>query len=433
MKKKMTIGGAITLAIMLATVTFIMTMIYAQKAFDSRVYNIRERETMYSKLAEVDQLVRRDYYTDIDEDALSDGLVRGYLSGLGDANSRYMTAEEYKESLGASEGRTVGIGATFAQDVSGYIRISEVYEDSPAELMELVSGDLIVKVDELAVTSENYDAAVAAISGEAGTTVTLTVHHDNNERVVTVTRRKTEVPTVYYRTVGKDSMTGYIRLTDFTSATYNEFSGAVASLLSQNVTGFVFDVRGVSAEETTAIDEMLNVADRLVTGGDLLSATYHDGTTEVLKTASSTYLDSAMSVLVDSKTSGAAELFAQILRDLGNAKIVGTVTAGKCSMKQTSALSDGSAVTITTAIYNPPVSESFEGVGVKPDFEVKLSAELEQEMFTLTEASDPQFKKAIEAAGGSVQYDASAAETTDDEDTETDEDVETDTEEDTEE
>ena len=95
MKKKLSIGGAITLAIMLATVTFIMTMIYAQKTFDSRVYNIRERETMYSKIAEVDQLVRRDFYTDIDEEGVSDGMVRGYLAGLGDANARYMTAETF--------------------------------------------------------------------------------------------------------------------------------------------------------------------------------------------------------------------------------------------------------------------------------------------------------------------------------------------------
>lgn len=401
MRKKITIGGAITLALMLATVTFIMTMIYAQTAFDSRVYNIKERETMYAKLAEVDQLVRRDFYTVIDEDSLSDGIVKGYLEGLNDANAAYQTASQYKESLGATEGRTVGIGAVFAQDASGYIRITEVYNESPAQLMELEVGDLIVKVDELAVTAENYNEAVAAISGEAGTTVTLTVHHESVEKNITITRRKIDIPTVSFRTIGADQNIGYVRISDFSNSTSNEFSDALATLFNANVTGLVLDVRENASDH---IESMLDVLDRLVSEGNLLSATDRTGTVEVLRTATAASVDLPTAVLINAKTSGAGELLAQCLRDFGKAKIVGVTSAGHCSMKETILLSDGSAVTLTTALYNPPVSPNFEGVGVKPDFEVKIAAELEAELFLLDEANDPQLKKAVEAAGGSVHY-----------------------------
>jgi len=403
MRKKISIGGAITLAIMLATVTFIMTMIYAQKAFDSRVYNIRERETMYTKLAEVDQFVRRDYYKQIDDDALSDGIVRGYLSGLGDTNARYMTAAEYKELLGTSEGRSVGIGASFTQDVSGYIRVTEVFPDSPAQVMEIETGDLIVKVDDLAVTAETYEEALAAISGDAGTDVTLVLHHESVERTCTVTRRKVEVPTVDSRTLARDNATGYIRILDFTNATYNEFSAAVTNLINAGVTGIVIDLRDLVAEESDNVTYMLDVADRLVSAETLLSAVYQNGEAAVLKAGNSVELDLPIAVLLNGRSSGAPELLAQILRDCGKGKIIGTVSAGHCSMTEAVPLADGSAVRITTALYQTPVSPNFEGVGVNPDFDVSLPADLaEQNIFALNEQDDPQLRKAVEAAGGSV-------------------------------
>ncbi len=408
MKKKLSIGGAITLAIMLATVTFIMTMIYAQKTFDSRVYNIRERETMYSKIAEVDQLVRRDFYTDIDEEGVSDGMVRGYLAGLGDANARYMTAAEYRDSLGTTEGKNVGIGAVLTQDASGYLRITEVQADSPAALNELAVGDLIVKIGDLAVTTDNYDEAVAALSGEAGTTVDLTVHHESTERTVTLTRRRVETPTVTSVTLGEGAATGYLRISDFTAETYNEFASALTSLINANVTGLVIDVRSLAKDDADSVTEMLETADRLVGSGTLLSAVYHNGTTEVLGTSNDVQLNLPVSILIDEKTAGAGELLAQILRDFGKAKIVGVASAGHCSMTETVTLADGSAVRITTALYVPPVSESFEGVGVKPDFEVALTAEQAENLFSLDELTDPQLRKAIEAAGGIARQEITA-------------------------
>ena len=409
MKKKLSIGGAITLAIMLATVTFIMTMIYAQKTFDSRVYNIRERETMYSKIAEVDQLVRRDFYTDIDEEGVSDGMVRGYLAGLGDANARYMTAAEYRESLGTTEGKNVGIGIVPTQDASGYLRITEVQADSPAALNELAVGDLIVKIDDLAVTLDNYEEAVAALSGEAGTIVELTVHHESIERTVTLTRRRVETPTVTTRTVGENAAIGYLRISDFTNDTYNEFASALTSLINANITGLVLDVRSLAKDDADSVTEMLEIADRLVGSGRMLSAVYHDGTTEVLGTSNDVQLNLPMSILIDEKTAGAAELLAQILHDFGKAKIVGGTSAGHCSMTETVTLADGSAVRITTALYVPPVSESFEGTGVKPDFDVALTAEQAENLFSLDEMTDPQLRKAIEAAGGIARQEISSA------------------------
>ena len=399
MNRKITIGGALTLALMLATVTFIMTMIYAQNSFDSRVYNIKERETMYAKLAEVDQLVRRDFYTDVDDDALMDGLINGYLAGLGDSNSRYQTAAKYKEELNAAQGRTVGIGAAFAKDASGYIRITEIAEESPAALMELAVGDLITKVDDIAVTSDNYDQAVSAISGEAGTTVTLVIHQESVEKILTLTRRQVTMKTV---DVTMFDTIAYFDIFEFSESTPSEFSIQIASLFNSGMTGLVIDLRNVQGGD---IDAMLNMADRIVPSGVLLSATYKGGATEVLSNSGESSIDLPISILIDKNTSGAAELFAQIVRDYKKASLVGKNTAGVCSMTDTLLLSDGSAVTITIAMYNPPVSPNFNGKGVNPDYDVVMSVPLETLGADPDPANDAQLKKAIEAVGGTVQYD----------------------------
>ena len=82
---------------MFAAVTFIMTMIYARNSFDSMVFNLKERETMYAKLAEVDRLVRQKYYNKIDEKNLEEQLVSGYIEGIEDKYGAYLTAEQYSQ------------------------------------------------------------------------------------------------------------------------------------------------------------------------------------------------------------------------------------------------------------------------------------------------------------------------------------------------
>ena len=95
MNKKISLGATITLMIMAAAVTFSMTMIYYMDVFNGKVYNLKERETMYSKLSELDRIVRANYIDEIDEDALNEALADGYVIGTGDKYARYFTPEEY--------------------------------------------------------------------------------------------------------------------------------------------------------------------------------------------------------------------------------------------------------------------------------------------------------------------------------------------------
>ncbi|HWP50216.1 MAG TPA: S41 family peptidase [Clostridia bacterium] len=398
MNRKITLGGAVTLAIMFSTVTFIMTMIYAQKTFDSRVFNIKERETMYAKLAEVDRLVRQKYFNTIDEDTLGENLVRGYIAGIEDKYGIYLTAEQYAETQSDYDGRMVDIGIICSPDPGGYILIDKVYADSPAAVSELAKGDLIIKVDELAVTAESYEAAVDALKGEPGTTVTVLVRRGSLEKSYTITRRKVEVPTAEGRMIGS---VGYIRISQFNDNTPDQFFKVMGQLMDNGAQALVFDVRGNPGGTIESVGKIL---DKLLPEGPIISATYRNSTTpQVLITSDAEEIKLPMAVLINSKSASAAELFAQALKDYNKAKAIGVTTYGKGSMQEIHKLSDGSALDFTVARYNPPKSPNFEGIGVKPDYEVKLSADLEKELENLDENSDLQLKKALEVVAAIIR------------------------------
>ena len=398
MNRKITIGAAITLAFMFSTVTFITTWIYSTKSFNSTVFNIRERETMYAKIKEVDDLVRQQYYHPIDEDVLGENLVRGYVQGIQDPYATYLTAEQYAETQSDFAGRMVDIGIVCSQSSDGYIRIDQVYEDSPAALSELAAGDLIVKIDELNVTAENYEGATDALKGEPGTTVTLLVRRDSVDKSYTITRRKVEVPTVSSRMIGD---AGYLRITEFNDATPDQFGKALNELLSGGAKSLVFDVRN---NPGGTIDSVGKILDILLPEGPIVSATYRGSTEpQVLLTSDANEVDLPMAVLINGRSASDAELFAQALKDYNKAKAVGMTSYGKGSMQEVHKLSDGSALVFTVALYNPPGSPNFEGVGVKPDYEVRMPAELEKEFENLDENSDPQLKKALEVVAGLIK------------------------------
>ena len=399
MNRKISLGAAITLAIMFSTVTFIITMIYSRNAFDSMVFNIKERETMYSKLSEVDRLVRQRYYNRIDEDTLGQELIKGYMAGIEDKYGAYMTAEQYSELQSGYQGKTVDIGLVISQHSEGYILIDGVYDDSPASLSELMPGDLIVKVDDINVSLETYEQAVLALKGDPGTTVDLTIRRENVDTPYTITRRKVNVPSVYGEMI--EGNIAKLKITEFNDNTPDQFFKIFTQLRTEGASGFIFDLRN---NPGGTVESVCRILDTLLPEGPIVSALYKGASEpEVLFSSDEDSVDAPMVVVINSRTASAAELFAQALRDYNKARLVGTTSYGKGSMQEIHKLSDGSAIDITVALYTPPFSENFEGVGVKPDFDVHISPDMEKILDELDHNSDPQLKKAVEVVSAEIR------------------------------
>ena len=124
MNRKISVGMTVTIVILAMTVTFSITMLMAMRLFDHTVTSVKEKESMYNKVAEVDRYVRANDYYDIDETMLYDRLTAGYLLGTGDKYARYYTAAAYTDLLNAQSGKLMGIGVELAIDQSGYAKVS---------------------------------------------------------------------------------------------------------------------------------------------------------------------------------------------------------------------------------------------------------------------------------------------------------------------
>ena len=126
MNKKISLGLALSLIAIASAVTFILTSFFSLQSFNKKVVDVNEKGRKYNSLQTLDSYVREHYLGDINEGDLSDGILKGYISGLDDQYSKYLTEEEYLEEQSEDEGQLVGLGLTLDEDESGYIRIADI-------------------------------------------------------------------------------------------------------------------------------------------------------------------------------------------------------------------------------------------------------------------------------------------------------------------
>lgn len=390
MNKKVSLGAAIAMLFLVAAITFSITFDAVTKQVNSRIVDLRERESAQAKYAEIDREVRANYSGAIDETQLMDSVARGYLAGIGDQYATYYDAKTYEKILRAQDNLVADIGAVLRVGSDGYLIVEEVYPDSPALAVGIVPGDLIIKIDDTDLTPENSAKMKDAVQGEQGTRITLTVRSGNVDRTEELTRRVVVVPSVSSRMLG-DTMAGYLIITEFNTNTPDQFKREMDKLIGQGAQSLIFDLRDNKGGRLSATTRIL---DRLLPTGPIVSSLDREGNLNVLATSDAAEIDLPMVVLINGGTASSAEVFAQALKDYGKARVVGVTSTGKGVMQSIIRLSDGSAIEITTATLVAPKGDSFDGVGVRPDYEVTMDDPWQG----LGEELDPQLKKAVAVA-----------------------------------
>lgn len=392
MRKKITISSALSIIFIVITVTFCLTMILAARIFENKVSNVNEKETMYSKLSEVDQTVRQHFYTNIDDAAVMDGLAAGYISSLNDSEAKYYTASEVTALQNLSKGKLIGIGISVQKDVSGYYKIVSVDADSPADIAEMAKDDMITHINDVSVMSVTTKDVQDMLTGTEGTMVRINYLRNNEEQLTELVFSMYDAPSVSY---SLEDTVGYIKMESFSENTAADMEYAVKNLISQGATSFAVDIRFNSSKEYGYAAE---VADIFVKEGTTMYAQYVDDTKKVLYTSDEEMISQPVTVIVNGSTGYAAEMFAVILKDMGGAKLVGAKTMGKCTIQNLYRLSDGSGLEITTARLVPVATADYHGKGLMPDYEKTLSAEQELGFYDFTITTDPQIQRAFEVA-----------------------------------
>ena len=397
MSRKVSLSVAVTVTLIAMAVTFSITMVLSMNMFNNTVTSVKNRERMYNKLSEIDRYVRANEYFEINEDTLNDTIASGYMLGISDKYARYYSAQAYNELVGTQSGRLMGIGVAVVKDTSsGYARITRVYSNSPAEDLGFEVGGFITAIGDTSVKNLADTAAIqSALLGEDGSIVTIHYLTPTREEVTQdVTRANYTVSTVFGQMIGENC--AYICIDDFATTTGTEFRNTVDSLRSQGATSFVFDLRNNAGSNLTAA---LIAADYCVPSGLMAQSQLNDGTVEDLRVSDDTEITQPMVCIVNSGTAGGAELFANTLRKMGGATLVGTTTAGKgVVLSDPQSLSDGSAIVITLGLILDNEGQNWNGTGLTPDIESTLSADEASSYYDLTVDTDPQIVRAVSAA-----------------------------------
>ena len=396
MSKKISLGVAATIAIIAMAVTFSLTMVVSMKMFNTTVSSVKNKERQYNKLSEIDRFVRAGEYFTIDEDTLNDRLAAGYMNGINDKYAVYYTAKEYSEKQSVEKGTLTGIGVAVVNDTSsGYARIIRLYDNSPAAEAGMQVGGFITAINDESTRNITSTARLTSkLLGEEGTTTTITyLTPDRQEQQLNLVHSNYKTPSIYTRQMVADTC-GYIRIDAFGTA--SEFKAAVDELLQQGANSLVFDLRDNTGENLNAA---LVAADYCVPSGEIAKQQDRDGNVTVLRMSDETEINVPIVCLVNGSTAGSAELFANALRKMAGATLVGTKTAGKgVVLSDAQSFSDGSAAYITVGLLLDNEDQTWNEEGLRPDIDAALSVDEQNAYYDYTLDTDPQISKAVNAA-----------------------------------
>lgn len=397
MSKKISLGLALFLIIVAVTASFAVTMTFSQRIYNRLITALPERTAMYAEVAELDELVRAEYYGSIDQRTVNATMADGYIRGLNDPSSYYLTPSAYLAYSDRLEGRVIGVGLTavFTPE-TGKILVTEVSPLSPAANADMQKGDVIEKIDDENLTTKNYEELLAKLTGRRLSNVNVTYRRGESVKTVNLTIGY-DAQSVYYELIGE---TGYIRFSGFYNNTAAQFTKAVDELKKDGAKTLIYDVRSVTDGN---MEYAAAVADKIVplaTEGTkaIATAVKEDGSIWKVVPADAEDITMPGVVLINRRTAGPAELFACSLRDfhLTRAWLIGDKTAGVGKWQNAFRLKDGSAVILAVALVKPYTSAPFDGEGVTPDATVSLSAEQELNLNLLPIQDDLQLQAALQ-------------------------------------
>lgn len=393
MSKKIPFGITIILVIISIAVTAVITVFVYLSQYDELLADLPKRAQQYSSLEEIDELVRQNYYGDINYDSLDKSLVQGYLTGL-DENCFYIPAEEYEVYNRLIKGHLPGIGAELYYDAStDNLIVASVDSSSPAEENNIKVGGYISFVDGNDVTKDNSSVLISSLTEGYDKKVNVVYSDDGIstvENVITTGYLKNSVVYSYSENIG------YLRISDIYDNTAELFLSAIDYFKENSIDKVIIDLRNT---DDSNIDVAADIIDAIVPVGSegtgaIYTAKSSDGATVKQRSSDSSAINMSFAVLVNSRTQGAAELIACDLRDYSKAVIFGEKTYGNGTYQDVFRLQDGGAVLLTVAEIFPYVSDSFNTVGVTPDVIIPTTETFKNQIGISDTENDEQYKSA---------------------------------------
>lgn len=295
--------------------------------------------------------------------------INGMVDSQGDVFTEYLTKDELASFNNSLDSSFVGIGVNYLQTNDG-MWVKSVILNSPAEQAGIKAGDIIIGVDDMFFPEYGQDDLAAAIKGEKGTTVKLTIKRlAEQEEPLTITVTRGVISNSVYSEV-KDGY-GIMTISSFSTGTGQEVGAHLQRLSLAGVTKLIIDLRGDGGGYLSALKTVSSYF--LDEGTVFIRQVDVNGKETVgLVAGGSKYKFDKIVMVIDKNTASSSEVFVLALKEHLNVKLVGQTTYGKGKAQTTKVFSDGSALKYTDFLWYSDNKVSVADVGIAPDTEVLL-------------------------------------------------------------
>jgi carboxyl-terminal processing protease len=317
-----------------------------------------------SVYSEVLSRIRLEYVEEPNIAGVTDGALHGLLESL-DANSSYLSAEEYKHYKAMKNEGKADIGATVSKRF-GYAAVVSIIPGGPAEKAGIDNSDIIESIEGKSTHDMSLAEIHSLLLGTVGSTINVAVVRPRKAepQKIVITRDIVSIPPVAEKMLADN--VGYIQVDAFPEGESQEIAGKIRDLQKQGAKKLVLDLRnsasGAESEGVATANLFLDHGTITYLQGQKYprQAFNADPTKDITKLP--------LAVLVNRGTAGPSEIVAAAILENARGDVVGDKTFGDGSVQKLIEMPDNSALILSIAKYYSPGGKAIQDAAVTPNF-----------------------------------------------------------------